>query len=318
MGSFLVLVGLVGLVGLAAGMVRRRRLSWTAPARRRRAVLVLLGSIAALIAGSAASSQPAPRLDARRTAALHLTHDTHAGPSPTSSHATAMATAAPPAVPAPARTTRPTAARPVAAATPPVQRLASLSRTASGAALPDRHRTPGAVFAGVGAATVCVSGYSATVRHVSDSTRRAVFAGYGIAWSTHAAYEVDHLVPLELGGDNEIANLWPEPQGTNRSGYPRKDRLENHLHALVCAGRLSLRTAQRAVATDWVAAYARYAAVSTPVPSPRSTPRPPARSTAPVATGTGATARCNDGTYSYAAHHQGACSRHGGVKTFYR
>ncbi|AGP53009.1 hypothetical protein M271_06925 [Streptomyces rapamycinicus NRRL 5491] len=32
----------------------------------------------------------------------------------------------------------------------------------------------------------------------------------------------------------------------------------------------------------------------------------------------GATARCNDGTYSYAAHHQGACSHHGGVAVFYR
>ncbi|MER5604019.1 DUF3761 domain-containing protein [Streptomyces sp. NPDC002265] len=27
---------------------------------------------------------------------------------------------------------------------------------------------------------------------------------------------------------------------------------------------------------------------------------------------------CNDGTYSYAAHHQGACSHHGGVDVFYR
>jgi len=315
MGSFLVLVGLAGLAGLALGMVRRRRLSWTASGRRRQAVLVLVGSVAAVIAGSAASSQPAPRLDARRTAALHSDHAPQAAASQTPSHATA--TAAAPAVPALARTTRPTA-RPVAAATHPVQHVASRTRTASGAALPDRHRTPGAVFAGVGAATVCVSGYSATVRHVSDSTRRAVFADYGIAWSTHASYEVDHLVPLELGGDNEIANLWPEPQGTSRNGYPRKDRLENHLHDLVCAGRLSLRTAQRAVATDWVAAYARYAAVSTAASSPRSTPRPPARSTAPVATGAGATARCNDGTYSDAAHHQGACSRHGGVKTFYR
>jgi len=31
----------------------------------------------------------------------------------------------------------------------------------------------------------------------------------------------------------------------------------------------------------------------------------------------GATARCNDGTYSFAAHHQGACSSHGGVAEFY-
>jgi hypothetical protein len=34
--------------------------------------------------------------------------------------------------------------------------------------------------------------------------------------------------------------------------------------------------------------------------------------------GSGATAKCNDGTYSYAAHHQGACSHHGGVAIFYK
>lgn len=37
-----------------------------------------------------------------------------------------------------------------------------------------------------------------------------------------------------------------------------------------------------------------------------------------ISDGGGATARCNDGTYSYAAHHQGACSHHGGVAVFYR
>ncbi len=32
---------------------------------------------------------------------------------------------------------------------------------------------------------------------------------------------------------------------------------------------------------------------------------------------TGATAICNDGTYSHSAHHSGSCSRHKGVKQFY-
>jgi Protein of unknown function (DUF1524)/Protein of unknown function (DUF3761) len=48
-------------------------------------------------------------------------------------------------------------------------------------------------------------------------------------------------------------------------------------------------------------------------PAPQPVPAP-----APVAAGSGATAQCNDGTYSYAAHHQGACSGHGGVKVFYK
>jgi len=53
------------------------------------------------------------------------------------------------------------------------------------------------------------------------------------------------------------------------------------------------------------------------VPRPANPPAPkPAP--APVVPGTGATALCRDGTFSFAAHHQGACSGHGGVKVFYK
>lgn len=34
--------------------------------------------------------------------------------------------------------------------------------------------------------------------------------------------------------------------------------------------------------------------------------------------GYGATALCNDGTYSYSVHHRGTCSHHGGVAVWYR
>ena len=54
-------------------------------------------------------------------------------------------------------------------------------------------------------------------------------------------------------------------------------------------------------------------AADPPAPQPAPVPAP-----VPVAPGSGATALCNDGTYSFAAHHQGACSRHGGVKVFYK
>jgi hypothetical protein len=37
-----------------------------------------------------------------------------------------------------------------------------------------------------------------------------------------------------------------------------KDRLENRLHQMVCAGELDLTTAQQAIASDWIAAYKRY------------------------------------------------------------
>jgi len=37
-----------------------------------------------------------------------------------------------------------------------------------------------------------------------------------------------------------------------------KDKLEDRLHALVCAGKLPMEQAQREIATDWIAAYERY------------------------------------------------------------
>jgi hypothetical protein len=40
---------------------------------------------------------------------------------------------------------------------------------------------------------------------------RQAFREYGISYpEARGAYEVDHLIPLELGGDNTFANLWPE------------------------------------------------------------------------------------------------------------
>jgi len=121
--------------------------------------------------------------------------------------------------------------------------------------VPRRSLTPGAAFA-VGKARICVSGYSASVRNVPQAEATAVYARYGVAHVPYA-HEVDHLVSLEIGGSNAIANLWPEPYA-GRWGARTKDVLENRLHELVCSGRLALRKAQRIEARNWVAAYRRY------------------------------------------------------------
>lgn len=137
--------------------------------------------------------------------------------------------------------------------------------------LPRARLTPGAVFEGATARIVCVSGYTARVRRVTTAQRALVFGRYRLVHVPNA-YEVDHLVALELGGSNAVANLWPEPYA-GRWGARAKDRLENRLHQLVCDGDLGLRSAQQAMSRNWPAAYRRYVA-----------PAPPAVTTAPATT----------------------------------
>ena len=71
-----------------------------------------------------------------------------------------------------------------------------------------------------------------------------------------SALEIDHIVSLELGGSNDIANLYPEKL-YGRPGFRVKDRLENRLHSMVCAGSIGLRAAQRAIASNWQGLYKR-------------------------------------------------------------
>jgi hypothetical protein len=124
------------------------------------------------------------------------------------------------------------------------------------ARLPDRRCTPGTTFRGP-AKQVCVRGYSRKVRRVSTTTKNQVFARYGVKTHRPGQYEIDHLIALELGGNNDIRNLFPEAAAP-KPGFHEKDKLENRLHSLVCTGRLSLSKAQRLIKRDWVAAYHRY------------------------------------------------------------
>ena len=125
---------------------------------------------------------------------------------------------------------------------------------APGVLYPDPSLTPGAVFSGVTAAEVCTVGYSASVRSVSSAVKAQVFARYGLV-DTPATYEVDHFISLELGGTNDVTNLWPEPYAPVGVGARDKDGVEAHLHAQVCSGKMTLADAQKAIATDWYSVY---------------------------------------------------------------
>jgi hypothetical protein len=133
---------------------------------------------------------------------------------------------------------------------------ATFGHNARGVVLPDRHVTPGAAFKDVGAAQICDLHYTQGVRQPRFNTKVLAFANYGISIRDRDVYEVDHLIPVSLGGTNDIENLWPQPYGG--TGAERKDRLERQLRGLVCSHKLALRTAQRAIATNWWFAYERY------------------------------------------------------------
>jgi hypothetical protein len=69
-------------------------------------------------------------------------------------------------------------------------------------------------------------------------------------------YEVDHLIPLELGGSNSIKNLFPEA-ARPKPGFHQKDRLENRLHKEVCDATMTLHHASHQIAVNWLRAYHR-------------------------------------------------------------
>jgi hypothetical protein len=309
----LIFAGLFALVVAVIGLIKQR-VRWThVIATRRDAGLLLAGALTLVVVGGAISPQPAKV--AKTTSPVT---------------ATPSATGTPTAAPEPTVMPTPTST--------PI-----FSTDASGVLLPNRSLTPGSAFAAATTQQICVSGYSKSVRDVSDSARRAVFAAYALDYAGHDKYELDHLVPLELGGDNTALNLWPQTR-TGSGAADVKDHLENHLYDLVCSGQTQLAEAQQAIRGDWWTANAKYGAISVvsrpteqAVPRPRPVPTQhapaPVQQPAPLApapaqtdsgstgsSGTGAsgpTALCNDGSNSYAAHHQGACSHHGGVAQFY-
>ena len=122
--------------------------------------------------------------------------------------------------------------------------------------LPDSACTPGAIFANATVQQICGYGYASSVRNVPFSEKDQAYAEYGIGYHSSGQYEVDHLIPLELGGANDIANLWPEAASPT-PGFHQKDEVENYLHDQVCSGAMSLKDAQTQIATNWLSVYNR-------------------------------------------------------------
>ena len=98
-------------------------------------------------------------------------------------------------------------------------------------------------------------GAAKRARAESQATKDQVRRLYGI--SVRGRHEIDHLIPLAIGGSNELRNLWPQAYEPS-PGALEKDRLELYLYHAVCKGRMTLPDAQACIRADWHTCWVRW------------------------------------------------------------
>lgn len=145
-------------------------------------------------------------------------------------------------------------------------RLLTLALFAAAAALsqdrlplvPNSRLTPG-VAGHDDQATVCATGYARSRRHTSGKVKTAVYRAYGLTAHTCGHCEIDHRIPLELGGADVQKNLWPESYDTEPWNAHAKDRLENYIRRQVCTEHtMTLEQGQEVFMGDWIEACKKF------------------------------------------------------------
>ena len=113
------------------------------------------------------------------------------------------------------------------------------------------------------AQTICVPGYTATVRPSSTYTngvKAKLLRESGQDQSQMADYELDHIIPLAVGGHpRKLSDLQLQPWHGADSATD-KDGLERRLQRMVCDRRIALADAQYCIAEDWQSCVASVAA----------------------------------------------------------
>jgi len=109
--------------------------------------------------------------------------------------------------------------------------------------------------------TICVPGYTKSVRPATSYTngvKAKLLTEAGIDQSRIGDFELDHIVPLALGGHpRKLSNLVLQPW-EGEHGAKRKDSLEVRMHSLVCHGEVGLTEAQACIAENWELCAAKY------------------------------------------------------------
>jgi hypothetical protein len=137
------------------------------------------------------------------------------------------------------------------------------ARLSHGLPVPDPNCTPGAenptvtldVLQNAGFRTGCLRNCA-----TSEQQKHVTYGWYSITsppdnTGDTQTCELDHLVPLELGGADTLDNIWPQcgPDGAslNARYFKQKDLVENYLTAQVKSGAMNIETARHRIAKDW-------------------------------------------------------------------
>ncbi len=123
------------------------------------------------------------------------------------------------------------------------------------AQLPSAFQTPGNKSK-ANEAQVCAADFEASVKPMAKWQRDQALERYGKRPEDFTG-ELDHLIPISLGGTNDPENLWPL-HANKDMGPAEKKALDQKLHQMVCDKTIKLKDAQDAIKKDWVKAYDQY------------------------------------------------------------
>ena len=128
--------------------------------------------------------------------------------------------------------------------------------------IPDPKLTPGAPGSATQDLDVICHHKTTERRHTTGAEKNAVFRLYQLpthrsGWcSGPRGCSVDHVVPLECGGPDVPANLFPQ-KGDGPYNQEDKNRLEGLCHKLVCARVITPAEGQAWFMPDWRVEYDR-------------------------------------------------------------
>lgn len=124
--------------------------------------------------------------------------------------------------------------------------------------MPDPACTPGSVGS-TDVNTVCAPKFASTRRpaaRYTDPAKTTAMLAYRMIPGDRKRIEYDHLVPLALGGSNDVSNLWPQISDLSLVDERNsKDGVEQRVWNAVCRDRkVGLVAAQEAMARNWMSA----------------------------------------------------------------